>query len=311
MITREILEARSKGIGGSDAAAILGMSRYKTALDVWLEKTKPEEIAPIENEYIYWGNRLEGVIAEEYQRRNNCELEEPTETFRDKTYPYLIANPDRIIKNSSKGKGVLECKTCSSYKISEWGDEGTDQIPTEYLLQIAHYRYVMEVDFVDLAVLIGGNQYRQYTYTKNEKLESKMRERLGNFWNEHVLKNTTPPLTNRRDVEALFKNSDEDKIIEADEELQNTLKAIVDLKNSESEIEEKIKGLQDKVFVIMKDASMVIDKNGEKICTWKNVNSKRLDTTLLKKTDPDLYLKYAKESSTRVFKISSCYSFGG
>jgi putative phage-type endonuclease len=311
MITKEILEARSKGIGGSDVAAVLGMSRYKTATDVWLEKTKPEEVVQSENEFIYWGNRLEKVVAEEYKTGNKCKLIEPKKSFYDKTCPYLIANPDRIIRKSERGKGILECKTCSAYKNSEWGEEESDQIPTEYLLQIAHYRYVMNADFVDLAVLIGGNQYRQYTYTKNENLETKMREKLAVFWNDHVLKNTPPPPMNRRDVESLFKKSDEEKIIEADEELQSTFKEIVKLKNSGAEIEGKIKDLQDKVFLIMKDASAVIDKNGEKICTWKSVNSKRLDTALLKQTEPDLYMKYAKESSSRVFKINSGYNFGG
>jgi putative phage-type endonuclease len=148
MITKEILEARSKGIGGSDVAAILGMSRYKTALDVWTEKTKPAEVVQPQNEFI-WGNRLEKVVADEYKTRNSCKLIEPKKLFHDKTHSYLIANPDRIIRNSEKGKGILECKTCSAYKNSEWGEEESDQIPTEYLLQIA--RYVMDVDYVDRA----------------------------------------------------------------------------------------------------------------------------------------------------------------
>ena len=312
MITKEILESRKNGIGGSDVAAILGVSRYKTAAEVWLEKTKPEEVVPVENEYIYWGNRLEKVVAEEYQKRSGYVLEEPTETFKDEVYPFLLANPDRlIIGKTERGTGILECKTCSAYKSSEWGEEGTDSIPTEYLLQIAHYRYILKVDFVDLAVLVGGNSYRRYTYVRNEKLENKMREKLSIFWTENVMKNIPPEPKNRRDVESLFARSDDEKMIEANTELEDALKKIAELKNSESEIEEKIKALTDDVCVMMKDASSVINRDGEKICTWRSVCSKRFDTTLFKKKEPNLYSNFLKESCSRIFKLNPSYNFGG
>jgi putative phage-type endonuclease len=312
MITKGILESRKSGIGGSDVAAILGVSRYKTAGEIWLEKTNSEKVVPVENEFIYWGNRLEKVIAEEYQKRSGFTLKEPSETFKDKVYPFLIANPDRlIVGKSERGRGILECKTCSAYKNSEWGEEGSDQMPTEYLLQIAHYRYVLDVDFVDLAVLIGGNRYQCYTYVKNEKLENKMREKLCNFWKEHVVKNIPPEPANRRDAESLFRTGNDEKIIEADNELEDTLKKIANLKNSESEIEEEIKKLQDNVCAAMKDASAVINRDGEKICTWRSICSKRFDTTLFKQKEPNLYSNFLKESSSRIFKINPSYNFGG
>jgi predicted phage-related endonuclease len=86
---------------------------------------------------------------------------------------------------SSTFKGILECKNASAYRSGEFGEEGTDEIPTEYLLQVAHYRYVMELDYVDIAVLIGGNSYKQYRYTKNKALEDKMQEILYHFWKDH------------------------------------------------------------------------------------------------------------------------------
>jgi predicted phage-related endonuclease len=178
-------------------------------------------------------------------------------------------------------------------------------------LQIAHYRYVTGVDFVDLAVLIGGNNYRCYTYERSEKLENKMREKLCVFWKEHVVKNIPPEPTNRRDTEFLFTRSDDEKMIEADKDLEDALKKIADLKNSESEIGEKIKSLQDNVCAAMKDASTIINRDGEKICTWKSICSKRFDTTLFKQKEPDLYSNFLKESSSRVFKMNPSYSFGG
>jgi predicted phage-related endonuclease len=60
----------------------------------------------------------------------------------------------------------------------------------------------------------------------------------------------------------------------------------------------------------MKDASSVINKDGEKICTWRSIYSKRFDTTLLKQKEPNLYANFLKENSSRIFKINPSYNFG-
>jgi putative phage-type endonuclease len=202
MITTEILRQRKSGIGGSDVAAILGLSQYRTPLEVYLEKTDGDIIDDdwVGNKHIYWGNRLEPIIANEYALRNGVFLQEPTEMYRHKEYPFLIANPYRLIIGQ---KGVLECKTAGSFKKSEWREEDSDEIPTEYLLQAAHYRYILEANFVDIAVLIEGNDYRQYRYVENKDMESKMLDKLAHFWTNHVEKKIPPEPTTRREIEMI------------------------------------------------------------------------------------------------------------
>jgi putative phage-type endonuclease len=305
MINEQILEARKTGIGGSDVAAVLGLSRYKTPADIWLEKTgrlQPES----GNEFTYWGQRLESIIADEYAVRNGYLLDEPVEMFRHKKLPFLIANPDRLIRGKN---GILECKTAGAYKISEWGEEGTDQIPTEYLLQAAHYRYVLDANFVDIAVLIGGNAYRQYKYDKNERLEEKIMEKLTVFWEENVIKDVKPEPKTRRDVEILFRETD--KVMEADEELEKDLMQMAELKRKSSETEKELAQLQDKICVRIGEASCVVNKIGEKMCTWKSVLSKRFDSATFKKERTDEYNQYLKESASRVLRLSHACNVGG
>jgi putative phage-type endonuclease len=307
MITTEILRQRRSGIGGSDVAAILGMSRYRTPLQVYYEKTNDDIIDDdlVSNKYVYWGNRLEPIVAEEYASKNGAFLKEPTEMYRHKEYPFLIANPDRLIIGQ---KGVLECKTSSSYKNSEWGEDGTDEIPTEYLLQVAHYRYVLEADFVDIAVLIGGNDYRQYRYVENKNLESKMLDKLTAFWKERVEKKIPPEPTTRREIETMLQATD--RVLEADDELEKDLCEIAKLSDEKSKLEESIDKIKDRVCVRIGDASKVVSKLGEKICSYSEVVSKRFNTSLFKKEHPAEYEQYQQPSKSRQLRINNAFNWG-
>lgn len=87
------LEARKTYIGGSDLGAIVGVNRYQTALDVYLEKTS-EHIHEVNNDTTYWGNVLEEVVAQEYSKRN-LPLKTETTLLRYKEHEFLGANIDR------------------------------------------------------------------------------------------------------------------------------------------------------------------------------------------------------------------------
>lgn len=297
MISKEILKQRKTGIGGTDVSAILGLSKYKTAFDVYLEKT--EDVAPLEdNEYMYWGREMEPLLANKYAQLKVVKLIEPTEMFFHKEHKFLIANPDRMIVGED---GILECKTCSSYRISEWGQEGTDSIPTEYLLQVAHYRYICNVKYVDVAVLLGGNDFRIYRYFKNETLEEKVINKLSDFWNNNVLKRIAPEPQNLKDVEAMFKTKDlvfvpDSDLIEKINQLSLTNKKI-------SELKEESDKLKFEIASVIKDSNKVVNDNGKTLCTYKEVKTNRFDSTRFKIEHEDLYKQYIKESTSRTFRL--------
>jgi putative phage-type endonuclease len=303
MINERILEERKTGIGGSDVAAILGLARYATRAEIWLEKIGRGREKQ-ETERMHFGNKLESVIADEYALRNGVNLKEPTEMFRHKKYPFLIANPDRLIEGKN---AVLECKNADAYTAAQWGEEGSDFIPTEYLLQAAHYRYVLDVDYVDIAVLLGGNKFRQYRYERNKELESRTIKKLAEFWTEYVVPRKEPPLQTKHDVETLLQPSD--KVIEVDKELLADFEKLSICKKEISELEEKASEITDRICVFMGEASTAVDGNGTKLCTWKGVTSKRFDSTTFKKEHEDIYNNYLKEGVSRRFCLNGSYSF--
>ena len=181
----EWLKIRQTGIGGSDAAAVAGLSRFRSPLQVYMEKlglTEPQE----ETEAMYWGKKLEDLVAEEFSIRTGMKLRRRNETLRHKDYPWMIAHVDRLIVGKDEG---LECKTAGAYKADEW--QG-DDIPWEYAIQCYHYMAVTGYSAWWIAVLIGGNRFIYKRIERDEEIIANLIKIESDFWNNHVVKRIPP-----------------------------------------------------------------------------------------------------------------------
>lgn len=189
-LTPEILEARKSGMGGSDVAAIMGMSPWKTAHTLYLEKRGELEDDFLDTEVVHFGNVLEQVVADEYARRNDVKVQRRNEMIRHPNYPFMLANIDRKVVGAKKG---LECKTADKFTRDKWGESGSDEVPDYYHIQSAHYMNVLGYDEWDLAVLIGGNEYREYPLVRDQELSEMLMEGCIKFW-ERVSKGIPPDI---------------------------------------------------------------------------------------------------------------------
>jgi putative phage-type endonuclease len=191
MLTTEQLEERRTGIGGSDVASIVGLSPWKTANAVYLEKRGEIEDEDIsEKPVIIFGNMLEQVVADFYTRQTGEKLEKRNKLIRHKKYPQLIANIDRKIVGRP---AVFEAKTADKFTIGKWGEDGSDDVPEHYRVQVEHYFNVTGYDEGVLAVLIGGNEFRQYPITRDQELSEMLMEQCLHFW-EKVEKGFPPEI---------------------------------------------------------------------------------------------------------------------
>ena len=137
MSYEEWLEYRRKGIGGSDASVVCGINRYKSPVELWLDKTG--QIPPQEaGEAAYWGTQLETFVRAEFTKRTGIEVTRRSELLQSEEYPFMLANLDGICEVPDVGTCIFEAKTASAYKVGEW----EDAIPDEYALQLAHYMAV-------------------------------------------------------------------------------------------------------------------------------------------------------------------------
>ena len=292
MINRqEWLKERKTYIGGSDLGAIAGVNKYKSALDVYLDKTG-DSIHEETNEKCYWGNALENVVANEYAWQTGNSIEKPTGLIRHSKYPFIACNIDRFVNG---GEYILECKTAGLMMAKEWGEEGTDQIPDSYKCQVAYYAAITNVLKVDIAVLIGGQDFRIYVYNRDKELEDKLIQVSCNFWNNHVLPQNPPEPTTASDLSLLYPNSNGLQIEASNEVLKNIMR-LKELKEQAKNIEDEAKPIQESIQKYMKDNELLVDVDGQVYVTWKTGKPRQaLDAKKLQAEHFGIYQQYLYE----------------
>lgn len=291
MLSVAQMQARATGIGGSDAAAVCGLNPYKSPVDVYLEKIGQSE--PVEeNERMRWGNLLEDVVAQEYARRTGRQVRRRNSTFRHREHDFMVGNIDRDVVGERR---LLECKTADKWTLSQWGEPGSDEVPEYYLVQVAHYLAVLDYHVADLAVLIGGNDFRIYTIERDRELEASLIEREYDFWWKHVQLELPPPPSREADLRTLWPRDNGASIeatpdVEAAVERLRALKAA--LKQGEAEADE----LELAIKAHMGEgATLLVGADGRKLATWKCAkDSSRLDAKALEAELPDVAAAYMK-----------------
>lgn len=324
MLTLEQLRERKNGIGGSDAAGVCGVSKYKTPVQVYLDKIC-EEVSQEENPIFERGNVLEPLVREYFTRSTGKSVNTTSKTIRSQTNPFMIANIDGFIPQE---QALLEIKTCNYFAKEGWGECLTDQIPNDYLLQVQHYLAVTETKKAFVAVLFGDEKTFQmlmafiklvgvsamlgedlpldiqiYKVERNEKLINGLIDIERTFWVEHVEKKVAPSWEVSADIVALFPKAIEGvkRVAEADD-----LAIISQLKEEERILkelikphEEKIEGLKCKLLLRIGEAEELVDIEGKKIASWKNMSRNLLDSSRLKAEMPDVYARFMKTSHSR------------
>ncbi|KDE46312.1 hypothetical protein DI43_15375 [Geobacillus sp. CAMR12739] len=294
----EWLRLRQKGIGGSDAAAIAGLNKYKSPIQVYYEKVEGvKESDP--SEAAYWGTILEDIVAQEFSRRTGLKVRRRNAILCHPEYPFMIANVDRLVVGKDAG---LECKTASEYLKEEWKD---DEVPAQYLIQCQHYMAVTGYDAWWIAVLIGGNKFIYKKIERDEEIIQYLVQIESDFWNNHVLKKN-PPMFDGSDassdlLKALYPTAKFDKEIELPPTAQELIAKYEQAKQEEEEAATRRKEAENQLKAMLGEYEKAFA--GERIITWKNVVSHRVDTKLLKAKYPQIYQEVAKESISRRFFI--------
>lgn len=293
------LQARTQGIGGSDVSAIAGLNKWKSAVQVFLEKTQAIEKEDIQSEAAYFGNVLEEVVAKEFAKRTHLKVQRRNAILQHPEYPWMLANVDRLIVGEKVG---LECKTASEYLKKEWGD---DEVPAAYLLQCQHYMAVTGYEAWWIAVLIGGNKFVHKKIERDEELIQYLIDIEKDFWLNNVEKNE-PPMFDGSDASTellkhLYPESitdsfvslgkQEELLIEARDQVDREIKV---LQEQKAEYENKIKAKL--------GTSEAGGTENYKVF-WKSYITNRFDSKRFKAEHPDLFEQYVKPSQSRKFTI--------
>lgn len=276
MLTEKQLQARREGIGASEAGIVMGDNAYCTAYELWMIKTgrmQPEDLS--NNEAVFLGNKLEGVIADWYEFKHGKKLRKDNRTLRHSDYPHILCHLDRKVEGERK---IIEIKTANyfAWKGEEWGPDGSNNIPDPYIWQIQHQLAVTGYQEAELVVWPKtAATISCHPIKRDDELIQIMLGKLNHFWFEHVVKDVAPPMEYRKDVELAYPQN-RGNFVEA---TLQTLEAINDLSIIKEGIKQnqKMCGPLETIITEAIGEADGLTADGHVLCTWKaNKTGKRV-----------------------------------
>ena len=294
----EWLRYRKRGLGGSDAGAVCGLNPYRTAMQVYDDKTT-DATEETDNEAMRKGRELEDYVARRFMEAAGKKVRRANFMYYDEENPFMLADVDRMIVGENAG---LECKTASPYLADRWKN---GEIPVSYQIQCYHYMSVCNADAWYIAVVIFGREFKYYRIERDEEVISDLRQIERNFWESHILKRILPEPDGSeladKVISGYFKKSMEETIPLRgfDEKLgrRQELESLLDEMTTEKkQIEQELK-----LYLGEAEAA----ENANYRVSWKSVNSQRIDEKRLKEERPEVYEQYRKTLSFRRFTVKA------
>lgn len=289
---------RQKLLGGSDAAAILGISPWRTPLQVYLDKVEPRSLELDHNKARIFarGKRMEPYVVDLLAAEEGLTIVGRGNRYRDPELPFLAAEIDA---ETHDGRNV-EIKTVSPFKAFEWGEEQTDSIPVHYTAQAMHGLMVTGRAVCIFGVLIGGDDFRVYQVERDEETIAAMRQREIEFW--QLVQDRTPPDTRTTaDVLAMFAR-DTGRIVEADADVAAAIARMQGIKEQIKALETEAAPLYTAVHRFMGDAA-VLQVDGKAAATWKTQSTRRFNQSAFSAAHPDLFEQFRTTTESRVFRL--------
>jgi len=315
---------RKKGIGGSDAAAVLNLSPYRTKRDLYYDKTDTQYA--ISDEEDNWvakevGHRLEDLVAEIFAKKTGYKVWQEKKMFVHPIYKCMIADVDYMFETPDGLIGILECKTSHYLKQDDWKDNA---VPIHYEYQTRHYMAVLNVDLVYIACLFGNNE-NDFKYAKilrDLDIEEMLITEECDFWNNSVLAKVPPPYTESSDlalesIRKFYGNADKTlSKIKFNPDREELIKQYIELKEMKAILTKTDNDLKERMALLSVE---FVDKLGNHCigeCDVGNIkyeisykpryktSIKKDKLELFKNEYPELYDRYVTTTESRVFNIT-------
>ena len=319
----EWLSWRRRGIGGSDAAAVMGQSPFCTKRDLYYDK---KGIKPVlEEEESNWvakevGHRLEDLVAKIFSNKTGFPVYPVRKMFQHAKYPFMLADVDFFIVFPDGSRGILECKTTNYNCQDKWAN---NSVPVNYEYQGRHYMAVMNLDVVYFACLYGNNE-NEFIIRKMERdldAEADLIAEEEYFWMECVLKGEEPPYTEKPDLvlESIRKfcgpAEPDAEMLRLGSGYVNSIKRYMELKNRKSVLEAEAKRVDTEmksaycgiVEAMGVNCKATVQSGDERYTVTYNpvyhtgIDRKNLER--LKLQHPDIYDDYVTVSESRRFSV--------
>lgn len=279
---------RNEGLGASDAPVVLGLSPWRSPLELFLEKTGHagafEETLPVQV-----GRALEPVLIGLFMQKTGLIVTDAQRQFVDEANPWRWVTADGIAND-----GCLVEAKCISWTGGEWGEEGTDQIPLPYVFQVQHGLACTGFAKAYVPVLFEAKRFALYIVERDEAIIAEMTTRERAFW-QRVLDNDPPPAISTNDCKLKYGTSSETTVIADDVILEK-----VALVRAQHEALEAAEQMHDKtkaeVMGFMGESAVLVAPDGKTLATWRTAKGRSyMDADGLRKALPDIAARFTKE----------------
>jgi len=298
MTEQEWLKQRMSSIGGSDAADLLGKSKYKDPYDVYLSKVEDGNSFD-GNKHTRYGHLMEPIIADVFEQESGCKVRKCHRMVIDGEHDHIHANIDRQIVGTGPedSTGILECKATQPFVENEW----IYDIDPSWYIQLQHYLMLFGYEYG----YISWESDREFKYMRFEadpELHEHLRKEYLNFWENHVIPEN-PPEPPSKEVNKYLKPIEGKVKTITDEEIFDLYLEMTEAKEKRLEWKKKQKELKDSLKLIAGDSEKLVYKFGEddddsQIIATQSYNEREYPQNKkeFKEEHPELYEKYIRTS---------------
>lgn len=337
---------RQKFLGGSDVASIYGVSPWRTPLQLWEDKIKPrsEDENPERKKFFARRKRQEPVIAEMLADEYGIEvvrlsLDDHPNRYTDSEYPFLAAEIDfeflmsQSVRDAFPDRpefceipdGTLlngEIKTVHPFKASEWGEQGSEDVPIYYAAQVMHGLGVApgKRPAAIVAALFGLDTLLCFPIMRDEETIAAMREKAVEFWTVNVMQRKPPAMVNVDDVKRFYAGFN-GKPVDLSSEAFEALSGLDQIRKQRSQLDQDEQELQwriarsvafnwgtdieadakNKPAIETKENALLMYE-GKQVGSWNRQRGSFLDQKRLAAEHPDIVRAYKVEHFFRVFR---------
>lgn len=298
MSREEWLELRRHSIGGSDAAAIIGLSKWASPYTVWADKTGRLPDKP-DTEAMRQGRDLEEYVAQRFSEATGKRVKRCNAILYNPAYPHSHADVDRMIVGENAG---LECKTTSTLDVKQF--RGVE-FPEKYYAQCVHYMAITGADRWYLAVLVLGKEFHVYTLERDEAEIRALMDAETAFWEQYV-ETDTPPAADGAEsttdaIRTIYADSSQSICILFGRE--TLLEEYMALKSQSKALDARIVEIQNTIMEDMQDAER--GECGAYTVIWKAQERETFQRKEFEKAHPEINLaEYCRVSKSRPFKVT-------
>lgn len=296
MSREDWLEQRRRTVGGSDAAGIIGLSKWSTPYTVWADKTGRLPDKP-DNEAMRMGRDLEDYVARRWMEETGKKVRRLQAMLYNPMYPFAHADVDRMVQGENAG---LECKTTSALNVKQF--KGVD-FPENYYAQCVHYMAVTGADCWYLAVLVFGRGFFTFTLERDQAEIDALMDAEAKFW--WLVEQDTPPAPDGAEattdaLQVIYSESQDTALDLFGRE--SILREYIRLKEQKKALDERIGEIENIVKEDMKEAERA--NCGTFSVTWKSQVRQTFQAKAFAKDHPEIDLgPYYKSSTARPFKV--------